>query len=144
MTTDHEPITEKPSESSSNPRNQSTQKTKEDKLETKVKIRPERTANFNDYLRIFSYATKWDFFAYAAGFLASVGAGVTLPLMNVVFGQFVGNFTDYFLPGSTTSQSDFNSDIDRLALYMFFLFLGRLVLNSVNKNDSGYKLKSSL
>jgi hypothetical protein len=45
----------------------------------------------------------------------------------------VGNFTDYFLPGSTTSQSDFNSDIDKLALYMFFLFLGRLVLNSVNK-----------
>ncbi|CAJ0553535.1 Ff.00g120470.m01.CDS01 [Fusarium sp. VM40] len=133
MTTDHEPITEKPSAPSSNPHNQSTQKTKEDKLETKVKIRPERTANFKDYLRIFSYATKWDFFAYAAGFLASVGAGVTLPLMNVVFGQFVGNFTDYFLPGSTATQSDFNRDIDKLALYMFFLFLGRLVLNSINK-----------
>jgi ATP-binding cassette subfamily B (MDR/TAP) protein 1 len=50
MTTDHEPITEKPSASSSNPQDQSTQKTKEDKLETKVKIRPERTANFKDYL----------------------------------------------------------------------------------------------
>jgi hypothetical protein len=45
----------------------------------------------------------------------------------------VGNFTDYFLPGSTASQSDFNRDIDKLALYMFFLFLGRLVLNSINK-----------
>jgi hypothetical protein len=50
MATDHEPMTEKPSASSSNPHNQSTQKTKEDKLETKAKIRPERTANFKDYL----------------------------------------------------------------------------------------------
>ncbi|KAG5777540.1 hypothetical protein H9Q73_008791 [Fusarium xylarioides] len=53
--------------------------------------------------------------------------------MNVVFGQFVGNFTEYFMPGSTTSQSDFNNSIDKLALYMFALFLGRFVLNSINK-----------
>jgi hypothetical protein len=26
--------------------------------------------------RIFSYATKWDFVAYAAGFFASIGAGI--------------------------------------------------------------------
>ncbi|KAF4994158.1 hypothetical protein FGRMN_5932 [Fusarium graminum] len=135
MTTDHERITEKPAapSSSTGPYDQSQQKSKEEELQIKQKIRPERTANFKDYLRIFSYATKWDFLAYAAGILASVGAGVTLPLMNVVFGQFVGNFTDYFLPGSTTSRNAFNSDIDRLALYTFFLFLGRLVLNSINK-----------
>ncbi|GKT98660.1 leptomycin b resistance protein pmd1 [Fusarium langsethiae] len=133
MTTDHEPITEKSTDSSSDPQNQSTQHTKEDKVQTTAKTRPERTANFKDYIRIFSYATKWDFVAYAAGFFASIGAGITLPLMNVVFGQFVGNFTDYFLPGSTTSQSEFNSSVDKLALYMFFLFLGRFVLNSINK-----------
>lgn len=45
----------------------------------------------------------------------------------------MGNFTDYFLPGSTTTQSEFNSSLDKLALYMFFLFLGRFVLNAVNK-----------
>ena len=36
--------------------------------------------------RIFKYASKWDFLAYAAGVVASIGAGITLPLMNVVFG----------------------------------------------------------
>lgn len=36
--------------------------------------------------RIFSYANKWDFAAYAAGILAAVGAGVTMPLMTVIFG----------------------------------------------------------
>jgi hypothetical protein len=48
-------------------------------------------------------------------------------------GQFVGNFTEYFMPGSTTSRSEFNKSIDKLALYMFALFLGRFVLNSINK-----------
>lgn len=43
--------------------------------------------NINASQRVFQYATKWDFFAYAAGILASIGAGITLPLMNVVFGM---------------------------------------------------------
>lgn len=36
--------------------------------------------------RIFSYANKWDFAVYGAGILAAVGAGVTMPLMTVIFG----------------------------------------------------------
>lgn len=47
-----------------------------------VKIRPEREPTFKDYLRVFSYATKWDIFAYFAAGLASIAAGTTLPLMN--------------------------------------------------------------
>ncbi|KAF4495423.1 Leptomycin B resistance pmd1 [Fusarium agapanthi] len=134
MTIEHHDKIEKSANSaSSEPQDPLTNDTKEDELQAKAKARPERTANFKGYLRIFSYATKWDFFAYAAGFFASIGAGITLPLMNVVFGQFVGNFTEYFLPGSTTSQSEFNKSIDKLALYMFALFLGRFVLNSINK-----------
>jgi hypothetical protein len=39
--------------------------------------------------RVFKYASKWDFVAYGAGVLASIGAGITLPLMNVVFGELL-------------------------------------------------------
>ncbi|KPM40678.1 Multidrug resistance protein 1A [Neonectria ditissima] len=119
-----------------------------------AKVRPERTATFKDYARVFGYATKWDFVAYVAGILASVGAGVTLPLMNVVFGmtapnhhppgqgaasdsvcvgQFTKEFSDYFLPTSTTTKAEFTKSLNKLSLYMFFLFLGRLVLNYINK-----------
>ncbi|KAH7162695.1 P-loop containing nucleoside triphosphate hydrolase protein [Dactylonectria estremocensis] len=98
-----------------------------------AKARPERTATAQDYLRVFRYATKWDLVAYVAGILASVGAGVTLPLMNVVFGQFTGHFTDYFLEGSTTTKAEFLKTIDKFALYMFFLFIGRFALNYINK-----------
>ncbi|KAJ4009026.1 hypothetical protein NW752_008976 [Fusarium irregulare] len=77
MATDHEPVTEKPSGSpSSNPPDESTQNAKEEESQAAAKTRPERTANFKDYMRIFSYATKWDFVAYAAGFFASIGAGI--------------------------------------------------------------------
>jgi hypothetical protein len=37
--------------------------------------------------RVFSYASKWDFLAYGVGVIASIGAGVTLPMMNIVFGS---------------------------------------------------------
>ncbi|KFA45927.1 hypothetical protein S40293_09539 [Stachybotrys chartarum IBT 40293] len=94
-----------------------------------AKRRPERTASFKDYLRVFQYATKWDFFAYFFGAVASIGAGITLPLMNVVFGEFVREFTDF----TSLSMSEFESTISRLALYMTGLFIGRLVLNYINK-----------
>lgn len=55
--------------------------------------------------RVFKYATAWDFVAYGAGIIASIGAGVTLPLMNVVFGNFVGSFTD-LATGSTDGFLD--------------------------------------
>ncbi|RSL52863.1 hypothetical protein CEP53_007954 [Fusarium sp. AF-6] len=122
---DREHISEKPATSSSSgPQNSVLQNSTEEKAQTEAKLRPERTATFKDYTRVFTYATKWDFLAYTAGVIASIGAGVTLPLLNVVFGQFVGEFTSLTSSIKTTQ---------RLALYMFFLFLARFILNSINK-----------
>ena len=41
--------------------------------------RPEREATFKDYLRIFSYAEKFDYALMVAASLASVGAGIVRP-----------------------------------------------------------------
>ncbi|KAI6785706.1 Multidrug resistance protein 1A-like protein [Emericellopsis cladophorae] len=98
----------------------------------KKSARPERTATFQDYLRIFKYATKWDFLAYAAGFFCAIGAGVTMPLMNVIFGRFVGNFSSFSIGGGQTPD-DFRATINRLSLYMFALFIARWGAGSVNK-----------
>ena len=40
------------------------------------KTRPVREANFRDYVRIFSYAQKWDYAMMVAAGLASIGAGI--------------------------------------------------------------------
>jgi ABC-type multidrug transport system fused ATPase/permease subunit len=98
--------------------------------------RPERTPKFADYLRLFRYATTWDFCVYAVASVASLGSGVTLPLMNIIFGQLVGQFTGFVSPGSSQaamSTAEFHRLLDRQALYVMALFLGRWALNSINK-----------
>ncbi|RKK39185.1 hypothetical protein BFJ69_g18553 [Fusarium oxysporum] len=100
--------------------------------DTNAKSTSEREAKFQDYLRVFKYATKWDFVAYAAGTAASIGAGVTLPLLNIVFGQFASRFSDYAGTG-TLPESEFKSTLNELSLYLLGLFLGRLVLSYINK-----------
>ncbi|WQF80321.1 Putative Type 1 protein exporter [Colletotrichum destructivum] len=92
-----------------------------------------RKPRFSDYLRVFTYATKWDFLIYIIASLASIAAGVALPLMNVIFGQLVGQFTSYFSDTTTISRSQFESILNRQALYIMALFVGRWALNAVNK-----------
>ncbi|KAK2022949.1 ABC transporter [Colletotrichum zoysiae] len=92
-----------------------------------------RKPKLADYLRVFTYATKWDFCVYVIASAASVAAGVTLPLMNIIFGQLVGQFTSYFSDGATMSRAQFDSILNRQALYITALFAGRWALNAVNK-----------
>lgn len=94
---------------------------------------PSRAPQLSDYLRIFKYAARWDFCVYAIASVASIGAGIALPLMNVIFGQLVNQFTNYFRDSSTVTQEDFERLLTRQALYIMALFLGRWILSTVNK-----------
>ncbi|KAM0332155.1 hypothetical protein ACHAQA_002429 [Verticillium albo-atrum] len=98
-----------------------------------VKTRPEREPTFKDYIRVFNYATKWDIVVYVVAAISSVGAGTTLPLMNIIFGQLVSQFTGYFSFPPTTSRSEFEALLDKQALYIMALFFGRLALTYINK-----------
>ncbi|KAI0007485.1 P-loop containing nucleoside triphosphate hydrolase protein [Xylariaceae sp. FL0662B] len=111
---------------------------KEEAARRHQKLRPEREPTYRDYLRIFQYAKFWDFPLMIAASLAAMGSGITLPLMNVVFGKLVGNFTSYALPASSLTQEEFRSALDRNALYLFLLFIARFVLTYINKY--GYRM----
>ncbi|KAK8004835.1 ABC transporter [Apiospora arundinis] len=96
----------------------------------------DRQPRVADYLRIFSYATRWDICVYVLGAVSSLAAGVTLPLMNILFGQLASQFTQHASSSSTSSlpaTSDFENLLSRQALYIMALFLGRWLLNSINK-----------
>ncbi|KAH6685422.1 P-loop containing nucleoside triphosphate hydrolase protein [Plectosphaerella plurivora] len=95
--------------------------------------RATRTPAFADYLRVFTYATHWDFLSYAVASVASVGAGITLPLMIIVFGRLTADFSEYVAHPERLTIEAFYALLDRQALYMTGLFLGRWALNSVNK-----------
>ena len=92
-----------------------------------------RVPKFSDYLRVFSYATKWDICIYIFASITSVGAGVIMPLMNIIFGQLVGQFTEHFKATSTLSSDDFQRVLNGQALYIMALFIGRWGLSSINK-----------
>lgn len=95
----------------------------------------EREATFKDYLRVFTYATKWDYLLMAGAAVASIGAGITMPLMNVVFGRLIGSFNSYAGPedSDAEAQAAFNRVLNKQALYMFALFIARFGLNYINK-----------
>ncbi|KAJ3508483.1 hypothetical protein NM208_g15816 [Fusarium decemcellulare] len=83
------------------------------------KFRPERTATFRDYLRIFTYATKWDFLAYTAGVVAAIGAGVATPIMFIIFGNFVNNFSGFVTGNADHSLGQVEDDLDQLWYFTY-------------------------
>ncbi|KAK0709215.1 ABC transporter-like protein [Lasiosphaeria miniovina] len=60
-----------------------------------------------------------------------MGAGVTMPIMNVVFGRMVGSFTGYYGADAATTYELFRNSISTCALYLLGLFFIRLVLDYV-------------
>lgn len=112
-----------------------------------TKKRQDREPTLKDYVRVFSYASKWDIVMYIVVAFTSIGAGTALPLMNVIFGQLVGQFVGYFQEPPTLSRSDFERLLDRQALYILGLFLGRFCLCYVNKfcfRMMGIRLSSAI
>ncbi|KAK4136489.1 P-loop containing nucleoside triphosphate hydrolase protein [Trichocladium antarcticum] len=97
-----------------------------------AQARPEREAKASDYFRVFTYAKKGDFALMGAAVIASIGAGVTMPLMNVVFGRLVGDFNAYSTPDALSANA-FTDQVNRMSLYMFALFVARFGLNYINK-----------
>ncbi|KAJ4234593.1 hypothetical protein NW759_001588 [Fusarium solani] len=75
---------------------------------------PERTATFKDYFRVFSYANKWDLIVYTSGVVAAIGCGVTTPMMFVVFGSFVGEFTSFTNGDINEGLDGFRDSLDKL------------------------------
>lgn len=66
------------------------------------------SSEFKSYIRVFKYADKTSRILYSVAFIAAIAAGVTLPLMDLVFGKFVTTFTDFAMgrmtPGHYMSQ----------------------------------------
>ncbi|KAJ9636221.1 hypothetical protein H2199_007896 [Coniosporium tulheliwenetii] len=52
--------------------------------------------------------------------------------MNIVFGQLVGDFAGYFVPNTTVTKAAFQSSVNRNALYIAYLFVGKFVLSYIS------------
>ncbi|RAH79109.1 P-loop containing nucleoside triphosphate hydrolase protein [Aspergillus japonicus CBS 114.51] len=94
---------------------------------------PESTASFRNYLRVFTYAARWDYLFLSAGILAAIGSGITQPLMFVLFGKFVGEFTGVVTGSGSADHAETEHTLNRLCLFVFALFIVRFGLASFHK-----------
>lgn len=108
------------------------EQTAQDEKPKDPKARPEREATVKDFVRVFSYAKNYDYVLMAGSAIASIGAGMTMPLMNIVFGRLIGDFTAYASP-SPQDQAAFDSKLNQMALYLTGLFIARFGLNYISK-----------
>ncbi|KAL3449166.1 P-loop containing nucleoside triphosphate hydrolase protein [Aspergillus insuetus] len=92
-----------------------------------------KTPFFASYMRILAYGTGnygWVVMIVALG--CAMASGTTLPLMNIIFGELVGDFNEYFIPGSDTTEEEFKDAVSRSSLFIVYLFIGRFVLTYVS------------
>ncbi|KAK3381970.1 P-loop containing nucleoside triphosphate hydrolase protein [Podospora didyma] len=94
-------------------------------------LKPEQKTAIKDFVRIFSFSTWLDKLLLVAAAMTSIGAGVTMPVMNVIFGRMVGSFTGYYGADAETTYDLFKNAISTCALYLVGLFFIRLVLDYV-------------
>ncbi|KAF2658230.1 leptomycin B resistance protein pmd1 [Lophiostoma macrostomum CBS 122681] len=111
----------------------------------KQKKKPE--AGLGNYFRVFKYGTKLDALLVTVSLLTSIGAGVALPLMTVVLGNLVGDFTGYFVPNTTVTKGEFQAAVNHNALWITYLFIAKFVLSYFSMltiRISGLRLSAAL
>ncbi|KAH6698866.1 multidrug resistance protein [Verticillium dahliae] len=102
-----------------------------EETQPKPKIDPKHWITIFNFIRVLSYATAWDRLVLIVSVAAAVGAGLTMPLMNILFGQLVGVFTGFFKQGSDETEQEFLDAVNVGVLYMVYLFLARLCLTYI-------------
>ncbi|KAK2831910.1 hypothetical protein FQN49_007047 [Arthroderma sp. PD_2] len=118
-----------------------------EKDKEKDKEEEEEKAPFTNLWRIFSYGSKLDLTLMGLAFFCSAGAGVALPLMNIVFGALVTDFNDFFLPNTTVTRDQFRSSVNKNVLYIVYLFIGKFVLSYISMfclRTTGIRISANL
>lgn len=95
---------------------------------SKYKGESVQKVSFSHYVRIFSYARGFERIALSLASLASIGAGITLPLMIIIFGRLIGSFNSFFTPGNTSTLDSFTKRTNNQALYLVYIWIGKFVL----------------
>lgn len=88
------------------------------------------------YMRIFTYAEPIHVVLAAVAFVAALGSGTGLALVNLVMGNFVGILTDYV--AGNISNEKFLGDVSTYCLYFVYIGIGRLFLAYAYTTLSNY------
>ncbi|EPE03869.1 abc transporter [Ophiostoma piceae UAMH 11346] len=117
-------------------------KLEEEDAASKKKVNPfaiktETKTKFKDFWRIFSYSTPMDRVLIVVASLASICTGVTMPLMNVVFGRVFSNFSN---SNKIVTPESYMHEILACVRFLIYIFIARLVLGYIA--FLGFKMSS--
>ncbi|KAL3418132.1 Leptomycin B resistance protein pmd1-like protein 7 [Phlyctema vagabunda] len=84
----------------------------------------------NPFIRIFHYADSLDMALNVVALISSIGAGVTLPLMTIVFGNSVGDFNTF--SSASPDADSFRRQSLRNVLLFVYLFIAKLILTYIS------------
>ena len=101
-------------------------------------------APVGNYWRILSTGTRRDHLVLSAALIAALASGVALPLSNIIFGRLIGNFTEYFVPGTSVTEQEFKHSISKNALFFVYLFIAKFVLTYISAVSTGSVLRPPL
>ncbi|KAL5043626.1 hypothetical protein BDW71DRAFT_216223 [Aspergillus fruticulosus] len=91
---------------------------------------PRRPPGTRAYFRVWGYSSVHDHAIRVVGLFAAIACGAALPLMTLVFGTLIDNFNDW--GAGKLSPDEFRSRVSQNALWFTYLFIGILVLSSLN------------
>ncbi|KAI9147413.1 ABC transporter BEA3 [Paramyrothecium foliicola] len=95
-------------------------------------ISPKHVLTIRNFMHIFTYASWLEKLILSVSFIAALAAGLTMPLMVVLFGTLVGDFTDFFKQDSKESRAEFIRSVNQCVLYIAYLFLTRMCLHYIS------------
>lgn len=76
--------------------------------------------------RVFRYADRTSWILNGIALAAAIGAGVPLPLMDIIFGRFVTVFVDFSQGRLPSSQ--YMDEVRKYSLYFVYLFVAKFLL----------------
>ncbi|KID97448.1 multidrug resistance protein 1, partial [Metarhizium majus ARSEF 297] len=97
-----------------------------DQPEVKPNKKASGSSSFTSFLRVFTYNDKLGWLLNVIACLGMIGAGVILPLMDVVFGKFVNTFNN-FVTGKL-SPDGYMDEVSHFTLYFVYLFIAKFCL----------------
>ncbi|KIW08773.1 uncharacterized protein PV09_00711 [Verruconis gallopava] len=104
-------------------------------------------ASVKNFFRVLSFGDRLDTVMMLLCGVTSLAAGVSMPLMFLILGKLVNNFTGYFIPGSGVTKSEFMQSVSKNSLIIFGLFWARFIFSYISMyciRVSGLRISAAL
>lgn len=96
-------------------------------------LKPEQKTALKHFWRIFTYSSRTDRLLIMAATTASLATGVTMPIMNVVFGKVFQKLTIHAQSGGDDgAQYSFMDGIIECVMYLVYIFVARIILEYIS------------